>query len=679
MKKAFLPFLILTLLFSCTEKEEPVLTQQETSELEVQETLKSYYVNSPSGLNLRSEPHGSVVTVLDHNAEVFLLSEPLEENKEEIGGVNGYWVNVKYGDQEGWVFDGYLSTRMIYYIHVTYHPNGATSGDSPEVQQMEQSSLLTVSENTGNLIKEDSTFLGWNTEPNGSGDFYSANDEVRLISDIDLYAQWFNLGAEYFSTGSVNSERMYLRSVEYTLGQHFMMVKEGDKFLLSPQYFEDIIDPNITSDTAYYKTNDFWSEEMGFNQYDNHRFEHDLIGAQKDGLYGFIDIKNQFHWRIEPTFDEIHPFKEGLAAVKQNGKWGYIDKSGNLIVPPQYDRVFDFYNGLSIVANGENSFREGSWGIIDIQGNTIIDPQIENPYSRIYNFYEYEIAKADLTYSRCVGLDREGDEIISDLEYNSGRGGPDDPYFSFRGRELAIITVLKDPEATSYSGDDILHGAFNKKGEWVIEPQQDYRLVETEVGIHTTDIDVPIACEDLESGDWGYVNHDREWVIEPQYQYVYDFQNGIASVRNKATKLYGVIDTDNNIVMDFQFDQALHFKNNLAVAEKNDNVGVINSSGEWVIPAEYKWIDPWQSQMDIFSARKGDNTLYITIDGKVIYTLTEEQEGLEFKSGITFIYEPIEEIDYENSRQLYKVFAIDLDGNRVLPGFFYEYVEILLI
>lgn len=38
---------------------------------------------------------------------------------------------------------------------------------------------------------------------------------------------------------------------------------------------------------------------------------------------------------IEPTleFDEIDTFSEGLAAVKKDDKWGFIDKTGRVVVP----------------------------------------------------------------------------------------------------------------------------------------------------------------------------------------------------------------------------------------------------------------------------------------------------------------------------------------------------------
>ena len=41
---------------------------------------------------------------------------------------------------------------------------------------------------------------------------------------------------------------------------------------------------------------------------------------------------------------------EGIAIIKINGKYGYIDIHGNTVVMPQYDEAEDFLNGIAVVA-----------------------------------------------------------------------------------------------------------------------------------------------------------------------------------------------------------------------------------------------------------------------------------------------------------------------------------------
>ena len=55
------------------------------------------------------------------------------------------------------------------------------------------------------------------------------------------------------------------------------------------------------------------------------------------GGVGFIDKTGMVV--IPPKFDEVNPFSEGLAAVQIEGKWGFIDKTGNMVIRPQFDDI----------------------------------------------------------------------------------------------------------------------------------------------------------------------------------------------------------------------------------------------------------------------------------------------------------------------------------------------------
>ena len=43
---------------------------------------------------------------------------------------------------------------------------------------------------------------------------------------------------------------------------------------------------------------------------------------------------------IKPQFEMTYSFSEGIAAVKKNGKWIYIDKTGKTVINP--DRLYAF-------------------------------------------------------------------------------------------------------------------------------------------------------------------------------------------------------------------------------------------------------------------------------------------------------------------------------------------------
>jgi hypothetical protein len=72
-------------------------------------------------------------------------------------------------------------------------------------------------------------------------------------------------------------------------------------------------------------------------------------------------------------FDSAYTFQaNGLAPVKVNGKFGYIDEKGEFVIPPHFDGVRrENYaaNNLMMVGLGDK------WGYIDQKGKFVIPPQ----------------------------------------------------------------------------------------------------------------------------------------------------------------------------------------------------------------------------------------------------------------------------------------------------------------
>lgn len=53
-------------------------------------------------------------------------------------------------------------------------------------------------------------------------------------------------------------------------------------------------------------------------------------------------------------YNKIYEYKEDFAKVELNGKYGFIDKTGEEVIPCIYDDVHDFKDGLALVGNREN-------------------------------------------------------------------------------------------------------------------------------------------------------------------------------------------------------------------------------------------------------------------------------------------------------------------------------------
>ncbi|MDN5479682.1 MAG: WG repeat-containing protein, partial [Chryseobacterium sp.] len=92
-------------------------------------------------------------------------------------------------------------------------------------------------------------------------------------------------------------------------------------------------------------------------------FEYDFLNPFKNGLaYAKNNNKEFFitkkNLRLKGDFEAVGIFSEGLAPVKKNGKWGFIDYQANLVIPIQYDEVDCFRpSGLcAVTKNGKSGF-----------------------------------------------------------------------------------------------------------------------------------------------------------------------------------------------------------------------------------------------------------------------------------------------------------------------------------
>lgn len=77
-------------------------------------------------------------------------------------------------------------------VNVTYNAGSyAEGGSAPSDQEgLLYGSTVTLATNSGSLTRSGYAFTGWNTEDNGSGDHYDAEQSVELSGDINLYPEW---------------------------------------------------------------------------------------------------------------------------------------------------------------------------------------------------------------------------------------------------------------------------------------------------------------------------------------------------------------------------------------------------------------------------------------------------------------------------------------------------------
>lgn len=84
---------------------------------------------------------------------------------------------------------------------VSYDANGATGGSAPtDAGAYEAEETVTVLGNSGSLLKTDETFVGWNTESDGTGTNYSADNTFLMpASSVTLYARWVDSSVDTYT------------------------------------------------------------------------------------------------------------------------------------------------------------------------------------------------------------------------------------------------------------------------------------------------------------------------------------------------------------------------------------------------------------------------------------------------------------------------------------------------
>lgn len=130
-------------------------------------------------------------------------------------------------------------------------------------------------------------------------------------------------------------------------------------------------------------------------------FSEGFAAVKRNGKWGYIDTAGR--QAVPCIYDSVRNFSEGLAAVEQDGKWSFIDKTGAVVLRPEYDAVDSFSEGLAAVR------RNWKYGYIDRTGAMVIALEYDaaNPFSEGLARVERDgkwgyIDKADKQIVSCI-------------------------------------------------------------------------------------------------------------------------------------------------------------------------------------------------------------------------------------------------------------------------------------
>ena len=119
--------------------------------------------------------------------------------------------------------------------------------------------------------------------------------------------------------------------------------------------------------------------------------ENDSIGVYAiDDRRGFINTKTGdiVINAKSNDYEKAWVFSEGLAAVMKDGKVGFVDANNKLVIPFRFDysdkcRTYEigylFHDGYCVMSN-----KDGKFGLIDISGNWVVEPE----YDELWNAHK---------------------------------------------------------------------------------------------------------------------------------------------------------------------------------------------------------------------------------------------------------------------------------------------------
>ena len=330
-----------------------------------------------------------------------------------------------------------------------------------------------------------------------------------------------------------------------------------------------------------------------------------------DKKIGFIDKTGRVV--IEPQFTWAYEFSEGLCQVMLPDKEGYIDTTGKLVIEIDTHDDRPFQCGVAVVCTGKRT------GILDRTGRVI-----DCPYDWMEEFSEglsavavYEKPAAEkspppLWRQRKWGfVDASGRQAIP-IQYTAAG--------SFSDGLAPVYVGGADLMCTGLSGGK--WGYINREGEMIIKPQFKTAASFSE----------GLALVSLDGQDYGWIDTTGRFAIEARkLRAATSFHGGVAWIIDEK------LDANRRLAMGYVtkegkgiFHPAFHrsvgpVSEGLVVGQGTEGLGYLDLRGNWVIESQFGRAEPFRGGLAY--VHKAGQAAYIDRTGRVVWSSAGPSAG----------------------------------------------------
>lgn len=359
---------------------------------------------------------------------------------------------------------------------------------------------------------------------------------------------------------------------------------------------------------------------------DVYSFSEGMSRVVKNGKYGFMDQTGNVAINLE--YDYVRDFFDGFAAVSKggtwydeegyvDGKWGFIDSTGKVVVPIIYDKVCDFSEGLAAVV------KDGKLGFVDTTGKVVIPLTYDcSMYEEFYfNHGLAVVAAGDFEDPDIFVIDENGNTAF-DFKYDYAR-------LSGYSEGMLAVAVGGDwgiggPYYWARSYNFGKYGFIDTNGNEIVAPVYDYASDFRE--------GIAVVCKD---GKWGAIDENGDVVVPIIYTDISFPSNGLLCVCNDEGK-WGYVDYTGKVVADFKFDLCNTFREGYVTNSIDGKWGALDTTGKTVIP--FKYYNLWNFSEGLVRVRMVEDGKWGYMDaGGNIAIDPVYQAATDFSDGVAIV------------------------------------------